>query len=164
MRSGDPFETKALDELRSKQRRLLRMVPDWLFEIYAPSEKIVGSSVSAPLEEELRSEADAAWEKLDVDFTKRMKEARCTEILADFLSQQDKSGVQIGSAGRTFPSNIFERRVAELRAQSTRAAIHDEPERDLAVPLARYVRLLIWADDLASDGYRDPRLAEDRER
>ncbi len=32
MKAGDPFETEAMDQRRSDQRRLLREIPNWVFD------------------------------------------------------------------------------------------------------------------------------------
>lgn len=161
MKAGDPFETKDLDELRARQRRSLRMVPDWLFNIYAPSDgpSAVPPDVIALLESELRSEAENARKELDDDLLTRMEEHTRKEMLVDFMSRHD-TAVRLESAFRAMPSRIFGVRVTELRAEFSRVAIHEGPEPEAAASLARYVRLLAWADDLADDGYRDPRLPE----
>ena len=161
MKPGHPFETEALDKLRSQQRRALRMVSDWLFEDFAPTEGVSADSpeVVGLLEHELRTEAEKTHKELDEGLLSRMEDHTRMEVLLGFLSQHD-TAVKIETQSRAMPSHVFRNRVAELREHASGIAIYEHPERHETALLARYVRLLVWADDLADDGYRDPRLPQ----
>ena len=157
MEPGTPFRTKALDEQRSEQRRALRMVPEWLFEKYAPQRSVSDSFSSAGLlETELRREADRLRQGLG-DLPERMEQETQAEVVIDFLRSSDVRA-RIGTG--TAPTRLFSQRITELGDVLSGVAVHTEPERANAVALMSYVHVLVWADDVAGDGYSDPRLAD----
>lgn len=162
MKPGDPFETKAMDELRSRQRRALCLVPEWLFEIYAPSEAIehadlAGIACPGLIEHELRSLADEVAADLG-DLPARMEAHTRTEIRSE-STRRWGADVTLTFGLRVAPVRAFGRKITELQDEASRARIYEEPDREVGGAMTRYVHLLVWADQLASDDYVDPRFA-----
>lgn len=156
MKPGDPFETKALDELRSEQRRALRMVPDWLVKKHAPPQSVsVPLSFAGLLETGLRTEAAAAREQLG-DLPDQFENSTGTEVLVQFVREHG-TGVRVAAPGFAL-SRVFSRTITELEEGVSHREF-DLPLEEV-VSLTRYLHLLVWADDVAGDGYRDPRLAD----
>lgn len=160
MKPGDPFETEALDELRSKQRRDLRLVPDWFLELYgpSPSQTIDAIDIAPPglVEHELRGLAEEARAELG-DLPARMEQDTLATVR--WTAVRDW-GAEVTVTGRRIVRGyVFGQKSTELHQDVLRATLNEEPEPHLAAALTRYVHLLVWADELASDGYMDPRLA-----
>lgn len=159
MRPADPFETEALDELRAKQRRDLRLVPDWLFDIYAPSETINVAGVTSPglVEQELRSLAEETVPDLG-DMLARMEQHTRTEVRSE-ATRRWGTDVTLTFGLRVAPVRAFRQKITELQDDASRARIYEEPDREVGGATTRYVHLLVWADQLAGDDYVDPRFA-----
>lgn len=162
VKPGDPFETEALDELRAKQRRDLRLVPDWLFELYgpSPSQTIDAIGIAPPglVEHEVRRLAEDAQAELKGLPAQMAKDTLAAVRWA--AVQSWGAGVTVSGAG-IVPGYVFSQKITELHHEMSQARIGDQPNVEIAAALTRYVHLLVWADQLAGDGYMDPRF-EDR--
>lgn len=159
MRPGDPFETEALDELRAKQRRGLRLVPDWFLELYgpSPSQTIDAIDIAPPglVEQELRGLAEEARAELG-DLAAQMEKHTAAEVRRAAVQSW---GADVTVSGASIvPGLVFSQKITELHHETSQARIGEQPDVKVAAALTRYVHLLVWADELASDGYRDPRL------
>lgn len=145
---GDPFQTKALHKQRARQRYILRTIPDGYLRRVPP----IGNyeSDSAPfLEIELRrifdEEANGLYEVLT-----KLEIATKGRILSRFASS------------RLLESHRFERKQHPF---ATEAEPTVNPE-DIPIDdelMGSFQRLTwsgIWADELTSDGYEDPRLVQ----
>lgn len=158
MKPGHPFETKARDELRAQQRLALRLVPDWLVELYAPTRPVGRpSGDTGLLENELRALADDVEAELN-DLPQRWEERVRQEVLFKFL-QDNGTEIVLSQRGR-ITAYVFNHIIESMRRPVHDAEMVGEPAAEVAAPLMRYLHLLVWADDLADDGYRDPRLPQ----
>ncbi len=158
MKPGDPFETEALDELRSEQRRTLRSVPDWLIEEYGPKGRIERPSGDAALlEVELRTIARDLEQKELAGALEEWTKGTRTEVLFEFLKRQGQD-VQLKQRGRT-TGYVFSNMIGSMRRDAEKVRVTSAPAQELAASLMRYLHLLVWADDLAADDYRDTRVA-----
>ncbi len=158
MKPGHPFETKGLDELRSQQRRALRLVPDWYVELYAPKQPVERpSGDTGLLENEVRACANEVQKEL-TDLPGHWEKRVPQEVLFKFL-QDNGTEIVLSQRGRV-AAYVFTDIVESMRRPVQEARVVGEPTAEVAAPLMRYLHLLAWADDLADDGYRDPRLPQ----
>lgn len=150
MKDGHPYETEDLDKTRVAQRRTLRSVPDWIVDdVKVPLPDF--SSVNDPdrflIEAELRQLAQVSEVKLRA-FLDRWHKHLAPEVVRSFLRGATKEGVAAGAM-----SDVFEDVLAEEMATRVTEVPTERPE------ITRLVTLLAWADLLARDGYKDPRIA-----
>lgn len=157
MQPGDPFETEAFDGLRSAQRLALRLVPDWELSRFGPS---TSSHVRAPdglLEHELRRAADDCRRGELADLFRQLETHTRTATISKFINESGAE-VTLRLGGAVVPLRVFSDMQATLHQQISRVDWDVESNRQLAASLMRYLHLLAWADEVASDDYRDPRL------
>lgn len=154
---GDPFETEALDETRARQRRLLRETADWVvtsaLRDYQPM--AVDAAATALVEIEVRGLID---EELADD-----------SPLTQFMNKHTRwnSARQVATViSRRVPLDMYFDQLAQiLRDRETEAhtiAANQIPSDALPF-VVRLIRLLVMADELSSDGYRDSRLSSAQE-
>jgi hypothetical protein len=147
---GDPFRTQELDELRSHQRRHLRYIPSALLERYhldalpaaGPSEAFDETALRLLAEQEARNMVE-----LLESFETHATIGRQLEFLHDHSDGgdlEDFGGVLVDLASLLVASQT---------------SLFTTNNDDRAARLERFVKLAVWADQLADDGYRDPRLA-----
>jgi hypothetical protein len=155
MRPGDPFETEAGDELRSAQRLALRLVPDWELHRFGPSAQ--SSQARAPdglLEQELRRAAEDCRGEL-ADLLSQMETHTRAATLSEFINESGAE-VTVSFGAGVVPLRVFSGMQASLLQRTDDWDL--ESDRQLAASLTRYLHLLAWADEVAADDYRDPRL------
>ena len=141
-----PMRDPSLDDARARQRRALRTFDDTLLKGWLPPPH---HATGPPKNERpfaeiaLRQAADELGAPLGVYFA----------ALAD-LSYADTATAIIRARK---PKTSFETYLAALAQKRLQAL--DQLER-LRVDdnIVRWVNLVVWADQLADDGYRDPRL------
>jgi hypothetical protein len=150
---GHPFLTPELDELRSLQRRQLRDVPMSLLERYHLADLPAAGSVDAFTETALRLLADQEARNM-VELLESFELHAIVECQLSFLSARDEAG-----DGRTEDFAIAMVDLASRLAASQTALFSASADEDRAARLERFVKLLLWADQLADDGYVDPRVA-----
>jgi hypothetical protein len=156
MRPGDPFETGAFDELRSAQRLALRLVPDWELRRFGPSASSHARAPDGLLEQELRTAAEGCRGAL-ADLFRQLETHTRTAALSTFINESGAEVIlRFGAA--VVPLRVFSDMQATLHRQISRVDWDVESNRQLAASLMRYLHLLAWADEVASDDYRDPRL------
>jgi len=160
MQRGHPFWTRALDEKRAEQRRKLRAIPAGLFKpsdyLPGPTVTINGVADNSFVETQVRRQADAELNSLEPLLSEWEIET-AEDALAWFLRNNVENA----------PRNVQRHADALLAEVANRLPIAREPrelDAKYAAPLARAILLLTWADDLADDGYLDPRIAEYRDR
>lgn len=157
MKPTDPFETEALSELRSEQRQALRLIPDSYVEFYAPKQPIERpSSDTALLETQLRAMADAVHQEELTDLPRQWGERTRREILFDFI-ERPAADVVLRQQGRV-QHHVFSDVIHSMKLEVEDAVTTHELGHEVAASLMRYLHLLAWADNLAADGYHDPRL------
>ncbi len=149
MKLGDPFETEALDATRARQRRELRLLPAWVVERVARgmrSADVNDPFERGPLEELLRAlaepEREAARTTLD-----GLKQAAWSVRAANFIARRNAIEAQWDT--------LTERLAGDVAG--TKSDDGPIPVEHVG-NIYRYIRLLVLADELADDGYRDPRL------
>lgn len=141
---GDPFDTKALDTLRSEQRALLRFMPDeylqHLADNYDPFPTQSAPERDRPLVElGLRQLAEKLRQEVGDEVCEQWRAHATATVVDRFLSS-------VGAPHPLLMAVEWPER-SELDNKQLRAA------QQLAAVLA-------WADAMASDGYRAPRLGE----
>jgi hypothetical protein len=153
-RPGWPFVTRELIKQRARQREELRLVGD---DILRGAAKDMGSPVEvdtdrALIETELRRRADALRRIGDVDgYLEQVADLTRAKVLGRWGGET--YGARGGDAeqlGRQFQNHWL-----TLTQQSKPPPPKDD--RDAAT-VFEYVMTLVIADELAGDGYRDPRL------
>jgi hypothetical protein len=160
MRPGDPFETEAFDVLRSAQRLALRLVPDWELSRFGPSAQ--SSHAWAPdglLEQELRRAAEDCLREL-ADLLPQLETHTRAVTLSEFINQAGAE-VTVSFGTAVVPQRVFSGMQATLLQRISRDDWDLESNRQLAASLTRCLHLLAWADEVAADDYRDPRLRPD---
>jgi hypothetical protein len=146
---GHPFDTAYLDELRARQRRWLRAVPDWLVTRDELPKLMIPVPDRAMIEVVLRRQIDAR-----------------RELFEDWLEEEANSTaasvmlVALGTIPPVGPSSPFGQHLDEVFAAADEATTRrtrriDDP--DLESALYRMVLLAGWADLLAG-GWQDGRL------
>jgi hypothetical protein len=142
--NGNPWDTKKLRRLRSKQRRQLRALPSRVMAgLHAPRPAITLEGDGAVVELELRRRAkgwierEGAADVLD-ELESRLPETLLVEALQkiDFPPEADPALTQLSSNGPT--SNLED------------ASVH--------AALRAFATLAVMADRLTDDDYLDPRV------
>jgi hypothetical protein len=148
---GDPFRTQELDELRSHQRRHLRHVPPTLLERnHHPALRPAGRPDGFD-ETALRLLAEQEARNL-VELLENFETHATIGRQLEFLhSHSDLGGLE------DFGPMLVD--LASLLAAS-QTSLFSTNNDDRAARLERFVKLAVWADQLAEDGYRDPRLGD----
>lgn len=156
MKPGDPYETEQTDEVRSRQRRLLRSIDTWLLRR--------ATEGRPPLE--LGDEWDQGMLELGVRelVDQELAESNEMRAMVEALGQSNRlNGLARLLRSRSFVENHYLGELADsagAKAEEIRQAT-SSMSRDEVYPLQlRLVRLLVLADELASDGYKDPRRVE----
>lgn len=162
MKDGHPYETEEMDRLRSDQRRLLRHLPN---------------EVVTPLAE-LDASGQFGRDRLEVLVRRRVAvvvaavDPKVTDLLAKlqaFQDTRDLSNTLTGGMGGSF-------QVIEAEARQRLGPVIIEAERqyseaeeglrdpnayhEMLAAVSGLAGLLCWADALADDGYRDPRVRQ----
>lgn len=149
-RPGDPFETEELDRMRSDQRRRLSMIDHRVV-------RRVASDLPLPLrpedhhpclEGELRSLARQEEVELGAVLDAMERKTKAT-ALAPFLA---------GTARRRERTNTTRLDALVQEAQDRGRADLGTISDEQADRLSALVALLLLADEVAPDAYRDPRL------
>ena len=152
MKPGYPDLTEQLDEQRSSQRKLLSHIPDrWLSQVFPPSARGYDPQVGLDsLVDRHRLESDfrafAATQFVDVvEWATKLNMSFRSDDLQRFLNNR-LDHFNYGNADTLYTA------AAEAKQS-------EQP--DVSVELKSHIRsavaLLIWADELADDGYHDPR-------
>lgn len=160
MERGHPFYTEKLDERRAEQRRLLRRIDTGTVRRIGYAYDASGpANGNTPLvEAELRDLADDQRGFVGDDLLTAMRVAELAEPMANLLAADPG----LRASGPIQPDVRLTRKPYEK-------ARHTSPLDGLAddsrfAALLRMVLFLVWADDLADDDYRDPRVVQARER
>ncbi len=154
MKEGDPFDTEAMDDLRSRQRQLVRQLHEAAFRTAARDwpglVALPERADAALLEGEVRELAD--------------QELSDSDELAELVSRLRRAG-RTAQTAQLFDSLVWRdpylREFRERTRQEAQEARVDSIPEGLAPDLYRFVHLLLLADELAGDDYRDPRLGQD---
>ena len=153
MKDGHPFETQELDGLRSRQRRVLRSVPDWLLDngrTQMPTDDLSALGDAAFLERLVRDRAQTELRELS-DIVGSWEEPTGNGRLGRFLNTE---------LSRKGLSQDLLNAHSRLTLQATQSV---QPPgafaREEISGLYRLLFLLQLADLLSTDNYRDPRLA-----
>jgi hypothetical protein len=154
MQTGHPYLTQQLDDLRSAQRKLLSRIPDhWLSDAYPSFRKdydhqaVIGNLIDRHrLESDLRALVVTRFGRVDDWVTELGTPFRSDDIL-EFLDKRLNASSAIAEE---LYNTAYDAR------QSGEADVSPELKRDIRAVVA----LLIWADELADDGYCDPRVAD----
>jgi len=143
-----PYRDGLLDEARARQRRTLRAIPDDILAGWRPP----SGDVSFPAGLDARSMEIAVRRAAD-DLTPPL--AIFLAGLTDLAYAETATAIiqsrQPGVSFQQFLDTLAQTRVRAL----------DELERIRLEDGVgdRWVHLVVWADEFAQDGYRDPRLA-----
>ncbi|HEX2063812.1 MAG TPA: hypothetical protein VHE80_05265 [Acidimicrobiales bacterium] len=154
MKPGDPFDTEATDELRTRQRRILREIPEW----------VVSRATDGRVPLDLTGQVGF--------FDTAIAEAVVREVVDEQLRESTELGafvVALREHGKAeHASAVVSRRfeverhlfqvTRQLLDRKNEAVVREIPG-ELIGPVFSVVSLLVLADELASDDYRDPRLA-----
>ncbi len=155
MKPGFAFLTKDLDRKRAEQREQLRKCHDWWLRDLAISEFLPPDNEvdRAYLEVELRRLADEERTELS-PLLEEMEVAESAFLVGKFLQKNEVSTKGMSrQAGDPFGD-----RASELTTiYRTKSIGQLEEGDDRGNSLLRWIVLLLWADELADDGYRDPR-------
>ena len=162
MENGQPYRTEGLLAQRAAQRRTLRKaIPDWIMDAhrYGPAASVTVNGTSDPpyVESLVRRLAEDSLKEL-AELTETWETETAAIELALFFRRENGNdpNVELQKAEGALMNDV----AASLEGLTPRTASRIE-ERHQA-PLARAIRLLSWADDLAEDGYVDPRIAQNR--
>jgi hypothetical protein len=150
VKPGDPIDTKALDEQRARQRFELRSVPDWVMRRLAPKARDRPAKGDPGITElELRRLADDVTTKLG-DVPARFEAHTRLDAVVTYLGDRrvDAHDTNV---------RAFEGLVDDLYEQRRNVIMGDIRDIDTAL-LVQYIHLRAYADELARDGYRDPRI------
>lgn len=162
MLAGHPFYTENFDAVRAEQRRVLRLVPDWIMRRHAPES----------------AEAMSVHEN-DRPFVEHLLRARASELLAVVTPLLERLTIGVSAERlarfwshdlRVFNSELAtdydKRRHIEAIVETERDAaagasvgqqVGDLRGEELAPALYQVITVLAVADLVADDGYRDPR-------
>ncbi len=152
MLDGHPYLTEELDATRAAQRRVLRQIPDWILSdcgdlldgIPAPPGNATDRAI---VETQLREHAELAQQ--DVPYHDEFRADLETGALADWA--QDISRIEPDSFQAKFRSGTG------VAAEEHHVGALPKPQAELPA-IRKLASLLAWADLMADDGYRDPRL------
>jgi hypothetical protein len=159
--ADNPFLIEAVLERRRDQRRRLRLIDAWLID------RVIDASASPPLPDDptdrlmlerlVRDLADGEAAQITDGLFQRMEDHEAAELLVPFLKGTWKNTGHLPQDTPMRPDVSAVIRHYENRAEETKVdQLPDDPTRS---HLARCIAFLLWADHLADDGYRDPRLA-----
>ncbi len=154
MKPGDPFDTEATDELRSRQRRILREMPEWVFS------RATDGRVPLDLAGQVGF-FDTALAEVGVREIVEEQLRESTELGAFVVALREHGKAEHASAvvsGRFGVETYLFEVSRQLLDRKNEAVVREIPG-ELIKPVFSLVSLLVLADELASDGYRDPRLA-----
>jgi hypothetical protein len=157
MLEGHPYLTKELDQKRVQQRRILRSIPDWILDArrYGPYPTVMLEGADRPFVESLLRElADQPLADLSTALSAWKAETETARI-AWFVARETADGV--GNP------NLEQQRIDLIVAANNFRQGAEGPrslDEAFSKPLAQSILLLAWADELADDGYTDPRLAD----
>lgn len=151
--NGHPYDTEELAAQRAAQRRLLRSVPDWLLREnrYRITETTYRFPDAAYVETLVRREAQPIIDslaKLTAGWTYNTNTMRLWEFLS--LEADKDPGAGLAPALQNLQIQLGER-----GRKINQSATLDEKYQ---TPVLLLIYLLCLADQLADDGYRDPRL------
>jgi len=154
VKAGDPFDTKARDDRRAKQRHFLRTVPDFLLYQALEHEnlrEVVGAEAKGLAEDALRHRAQTMIDGLPDDLRQQMvAKAEAEALSAQFTARS------IDLVFGLDPEDFMLPIVREVEIEARRDVLLDD---DVYQPLAQAAVLLVWADLVASDdGGMDPRV------
>lgn len=155
MKPGHPYLTEELDDLRSAQRRLLARMPNrWINTAFPPFKKDYDpGAVYDNLVDRHRLESDFRT-------LVQSQFADAVEWLTERQTPFRPEDVQhfLDSRLQNFDGNAND--LYEAAMQQRQAEAGDDQPVALQPKIHRVIGLLIWADELADDGYCDPRLAD----
>lgn len=143
--SGNPFKTTDLIEMRWRHRRRVRCVPDHIVkQVY---------SITVPVLK------DADKRQLVEDQVRRRADLEASPILDDYLAGCERTLRTQGFVDvlRDLSFDHPFGRLAEEIDKEARDGRIEHPTREIGPALSAFVFLNFVADDLADDGYRDPR-------
>jgi hypothetical protein len=154
---GHPWRTAEFYELRAYQRSVLRDVLDWIIDrtaLPAPTVSRPQPDEASLLELELRRLARAPIQKSEL--LSAMTGSAAAEALHDFLGTGSPHEHQNGV------SDLRMAAISAAEVSMRETYIQDFPEeRGGPGDRARWpLTLLVWAEWLADDEYRDPRLPD----
>ena len=157
MREGHPYLTDQLDSKRVEQRRLLRSIPDYLLSLdnIGPSGQAVEAILDRPYVEGIvREKAQSLLDARTRDQFDQWDSAAAEERFVQFLQYEvvRRPGSRIDYV---WPDAV------RAVAPDSLAVLHNPREIDenVVARLRPLILLLVLADDIADDGYVDPRLA-----
>ena len=152
MKDGHPYETEEMDELRAQQRRLLRSLPD---EVVKPLSELDASKFMGrgPLELRVRELAETmAEDPALIDLLAKVQRFQETADLFNTLA--NGLAAQVDGPGLTSVITSLQTEYNAVLAEV--GNLH--PQDVVSGTFSGLAALLCWADALAEDGYRDPRL------
>jgi hypothetical protein len=152
MKPGWPFDTRETAKRRSQQRRELRLVDEWIVKRAArdPGSPVpVSESSRGLIEEALRDEADRLRAAIPDETLATMARFERAEAAHRFAVETQTRKGEAQLFGVDF--GVRQKNEADASRRST------YPDDEL-VPILSYVTALVIADEVADDGYRDPRL------
>lgn len=153
MQEGHPYATAELDELRSEQRRILRGIPD----SHLPD---IGA---VPVIRDLPTELDRPMVELRLrkQLTDRIAEVSdLLEKLREHAEWRELKRLEPRSSPRLLgpAEQAFERIIDHARTRSIETEMTTDLVEEKFDTYNEVVIGLAVADELASDGYCDPRL------
>lgn len=153
MIEGHPFETEALDNLRSRTRRALRQINPVFIKQAVRQSPGKREDVDTPelVEWELRRFAESAIDRCESHLHRELGDAESARLISRFIRR---------TARHALPTPLDQWN----REQGSAAEIsipNDHPE---FAELLSAALALVWADDLALDAYVDSRVSESRNR
>jgi hypothetical protein len=152
-RPGWPFKTRELMRQRSRQREALRLLED---DVVRRAAEGMGAPIDVDeddrdlIEWDLRKSADEIREGPLAPVISELSIVPRAEIMSEFYQ-----ATYLGRRGKAEALGLN----AGQAARETVKRLEDTPvSDDDAVGVFDYVLLLVFADEVADDGYRDPRL------
>jgi hypothetical protein len=157
--ADNPFRTEALVERRAEQRRQLRLIDPWIVTgvaEHAPFPSVEIDPLDRPLlEGQLRELADTEAAGVSDDLVRRMGDYEVADLLEKFLRATWKPGHRMPPQPMRPDVSAI---VTSYEEQKVRSVTGEYPPPPEGRHLARLVAFSLWADELADDDYRDPRL------
>ena len=150
MDTAHPFMTKQDVKRRRRQRRLLAALPDGAVKPIADLGPLPATPDPGLVEEMLREQADAVTKKATHLIDGVKKRSALSSTLEYVHHAQNRQNRVL-----TESFAVFEERLVALQKANRSDGTDLTTDRDFV----QLVALLIWADDLAPDGYADRRVA-----